>query len=859
MPIVILAVSESVAAWLVRTSWQAAVLVAIVAIVQVAFRKVLPPRWAFALWMLVVVRLLMPALPASPWSVFNVAIPEAAARNAVVEPVQPQATDGLTIKITRTFDVDADADSLKAPVAPESPAAAFDWRRALLAVWLAGAIVLVLRIIVAHVLLARRLRGAPAPTPDVIDLLDGCQREMRVRGNVRVIPTDAVGGPALFGFFKPKVLVPPAMLRDLTPKDLRFVFLHELAHLKRRDTLMNIPLSLAQALHWFNPLAWFALSRCRTERELACDAMVLELTNGPAQHGYGDTILRLAEMLAAARPRHATLPAALGLLPTRSQLTRRITMISAFRRSASSRSWSLLPMLLLVGVASCTLTDKASRDTAAGAAPTTKPTETATAGRAAEKQSLRVEYDEEKVIGVDIATRMALEKRHPELNLDNVPFADVIDALRDLTNTNIFVNWRALEAEGIDRQARVTTRLRDVKFAKALDVVLNEVGGNTVKLGYTIDDGVITISTKNDLAKNTLTRVYDIRDLIAEVPDYTPESEPLPAPTTKPEPTVTEQLVREITQLIQEVVEPDAWRDRGGSIASIKELERQLIITATPEMHEQIKGLLGQLRESRGVQVTVEARFITVDQAAMDQALGGRLKGTMGKSGEATVWQLDDDEVRKVLDSTQKAAQATILTAPRLTLFSGQRGHVTVSTQTAYVSSFTVIKKDGGETRYEPKIDVISSGITLDLRATMTSDRKYATLTLKPQLSRLESLIPVTYPDAKDLTIQVPRLSVHELQTTLTVPDRGTALIGGFTESLQSTAAAFPNVVKTTVSIPEGGKLMIDGVPTTQPANANDVLKVPPSHNLYLLVKPTLIVQSGERPTEFPIHSTKIR
>ena len=65
----------------------------------------------------------MPALPASPWSVFNVAIPEAARRNAVVEPVQPQANDGLTIKITKTFDVDADADSLKALVAPESPAA----------------------------------------------------------------------------------------------------------------------------------------------------------------------------------------------------------------------------------------------------------------------------------------------------------------------------------------------------------------------------------------------------------------------------------------------------------------------------------------------------------------------------------------------------------------------------------------------------------------------------------------------------------------------------------------------------------------------------------------------------------------
>src|SRR5687768_14545340 len=134
MSIATLAVSESVAAWLVRTSWQAAVLVALVAIVQVAFRRVLPPRWAFALWMLVVVRLLMPVLPASPWRVFNVAMPGGPARNAVVEPAQPQAADGITVKIVKTFDLNADTDSLKAPVAPEPPAAAFDWRRALLAV-----------------------------------------------------------------------------------------------------------------------------------------------------------------------------------------------------------------------------------------------------------------------------------------------------------------------------------------------------------------------------------------------------------------------------------------------------------------------------------------------------------------------------------------------------------------------------------------------------------------------------------------------------------------------------------------------------------------------------------------------------
>src|SRR5262249_44108318 len=92
--------------------------------------------------------------------------------------------------------------------------------------------------------------------------------------------------------------------------------------------------------------------------------------------------------------------------------------------------------------------------------------------------------------------------------------------LRDVSSANIFVNWRALEAAGIDKNAPVTARLRDVKFSKALETILRDVGGGTVRLGYTIDEGVISISTEEDLASNVVTRVYDIRDLIVNVQDF---------------------------------------------------------------------------------------------------------------------------------------------------------------------------------------------------------------------------------------------------------------------------------------------------------------------------------------------------
>ena len=324
--------------------------------------------------------------------------------------------------------------------------------------------------------------------------------------------------------------------------------------------------------------------------------------------------------------------------------------------------------------------------------------------------------------------------------------------------------------------------------------------------------------------------------------------------------------------LVRETVEPEAWRDAGGSVASMRELAGQLIITATPEMHGEISALLTQVRKGHGVQVSVEARFVTIDPAVLDAALGERFRDTLGRSGVASVWQLSDEEVQSVLRATQQGKDATILTAPRITLFNGQRGYVNVSTQTAYVSGFTIFKKEGGETRYEPKIDIAESGVLLDLTAVASADRKQATLTLKPKLSRLVELWVRPYMNSKELSIQVPEMLVHELQATLSIPDRGTALIGGFSESVTSrtqVAAApaegshddaidlvLPGGVRTKVAVPEGGKLV---PPPTQPADPPKPLvpPIPKSQSLYLLVKPTLIVPQQQEPKQFPIERTK--
>ena len=201
----------------------------------------------------------------------------------------------------------------------------------------------------------------------------------------------------------------------------------------------------------------------------------------------------------------------------------------------------------------------------------------------------------------DQATEAILAKQLPELRFDGVPFTDVVDFLRDTTQANIFVNWTAIEGAGVDKNAPITTRLTNVKFAKVLSIILDSAGGGVARLGYTIDDGVITISTQDDLAKNVQTRTYDIRDLLINVQDF--QGSDVQASNDSGDAESAGQSlfgggsnnnnnnneqdrtsrVEQITQLITDTIASDSWKVNGGLIGAVQELSGQLIVTQTPE------------------------------------------------------------------------------------------------------------------------------------------------------------------------------------------------------------------------------------------------------------------------------------
>ena len=184
----------------------------------------------------------------------------------------------------------------------------------------------------------------------------------------------------------------------------------------------------------------------------------------------------------------------------------------------------------------------------------------------------------------DAAMAALLARRVPELNFDGVALSDVVDFLRDVSNANLHVEWGALESAGVERATPVSVRVKDVAFSHALELVLNSAGGGRVPLDYGFRGGVIRISTGEDLDRITETRAYDVRDLV-------------PA----------EIEMKELAALLKEAVNPDSWRDNGGSVGSVHTTKHKLIITTTESTHRGVRGILAMLRDEPRQARTEEA------------------------------------------------------------------------------------------------------------------------------------------------------------------------------------------------------------------------------------------------------------
>jgi type II secretory pathway component GspD/PulD (secretin)/tetratricopeptide (TPR) repeat protein len=163
-----------------------------------------------------------------------------------------------------------------------------------------------------------------------------------------------------------------------------------------------------------------------------------------------------------------------------------------------------------------------------------------------------------------------------------------------------------------------------------------------------------------------------------------------------------------------------------------------------------------------------------------DNPLGRALSSVGGST--FTLAYLDDIQLSAIVRATEKSMSARTLTAPVITVYNTQRANLTVVNQLSYIQDFDV---EVAQTSFiaDPIVGIIQDGLSLDVRPTVSNDRRYITLELQPTVADLLEPIPTFATSLASsfapVIIQLPELRLQQARTTVRIPDQGSILIGG--------------------------------------------------------------------------------
>jgi general secretion pathway protein D len=499
-----------------------------------------------------------------------------------------------------------------------------------------------------------------------------------------------------------------------------------------------------------------------------------------------------------------------------------------------------------------------------------------------------------------------------DVNFNNAPLSVVIDTLARMTGVNVHVDAQGIGAEGVTSDTPVSITLsQPVSLRSALALILDEL-----RLSYVIRNEVLLITSEQARDLEVYQNVYNVADLVIGIPNFVPGfNVGLPAAiraanqnygmtsssAKMPMNFASANLTGAVSQnssvlgqmpldglmpgasslgnnptmsaggqggaaqadfdtlinLIKSTIEPLSWDDQGGS-GTIQPFpgNLSLVVSATQQVHEEIRDLLEQLRKSQDLQVTIEVRMITLtdnfferigidfdfeiddnvdpnliqddggpsamfgldsqgptidldlvfDQndayASAIPQFGAYDAGTAAQFGFAI---LSDIEVFFLLEAAQGDTRSNVLTAPKVTLFNGQTASVSDLSQRPFVTGLTPVVGDFA-VAHQPIIVVLGEGTTMSVQAVVSEDRRFVRLTLVPFFSRIGNVEEFTF-DGETTT------SSGE---TVLDADGNPVNRNNQVQTSRGTTVQLPTFnftsVSTTVSVPDGGTVLLGGI-----------------------------------------------
>jgi general secretion pathway protein D len=519
-----------------------------------------------------------------------------------------------------------------------------------------------------------------------------------------------------------------------------------------------------------------------------------------------------------------------------------------------------------------------------------------------------------------------------QLKYQDTPLSEVMSGLSELTGVNIHLDPRGLTQEGVNSDTPVTINLtKEISLKSALNLILEPL-----HLSYVINDEVLKITSEQLRDGQIYPQTYNVADLVTPIPNFVPSNniglqglinDSMAAAghgkpgfaSTGPTVLVNDRgqkagagansgvLAQQfnaapanglspstvpigagpggmgaganadfdsLIDLIVSTVSTETWAENGGGEAEIRPFPTNLslVISQTQAVHEEIADLLQQLRRLQDLQVTIEVRFIRLNDSFFerigidfDMNIKDNPASTTnssqfqptdpnGKSNTVGLLQpagvntfpnftsdlsipfrqdsfnltqvvpfggpvggganfgfaiLSDIEAYFLIEAAQGDRRTNVLNAPKVTLFNGQQAFVADTTQRPFVVGVIPVVGEFAAAQ-QPVIVVLNEGTMMTIQAVVSEDRRYVRMTIVPFFTQIGNVDTFTFEGSSSTTSSSSSATDNTDAGKSAKNDQSNAdTHTGVTVQLPS--FSFVSVV-TTVSVPDGGTVLLGGI-----------------------------------------------
>lgn len=443
---------------ILTTSLYASIVGLLIILVKILLKDKINSTWHYLIWVVLILKLMIPFGPESVFSLFNVvpSVPQQSSIQTYHQQVQQE--NGAIQNETSTAYISLEGKNTIAAKAVIKP------QKILFYFWISGSALMLLWMMFTYYSLNKKLsKGIEIEAGRLKDVFTNCKIKMKIDRNIGLLLQETVETPSFFGIIFPKILLSPS-ISGFNDKQLEYILLHELAHYKRKDVLVNYLLLVFQIIHWFNPVLWYCFRCIRRDMETATDEKVLRVLDNSEHKEYGKALLAVLENFDSS----GLAPKLIGMVDNKSNIEKRIRLIrmaQLFKRKQK--------LILVIGMLSVTMLGCVSLTN--GVSKTNNNTSTASK-EIQELYKYKTPYvgDSSKVS--NIARRLAYSDLYKGISLktDTKPYGVTVSY--DFSKVNMDIN--SIEPT-LSKNAAIMFSLID-----NVDIVTFKIAGSSVQPEY---------------------------------------------------------------------------------------------------------------------------------------------------------------------------------------------------------------------------------------------------------------------------------------------------------------------------------------------------------------------------------------